>query len=312
MSRALSTPWTVGPPLINAVTLAGVVRAARPQQWAKNFLLLLPPVLAHETDPASWLRAAVGFAAFSCCASAVYVLNDLFDIEADRTHPLKRNRPFASGVVSEAVGRCMAAVLPAVAAGLSVWVLPLSFLGLLGVYLAANVAYSTRLKRVPIIDVMMLAGMYSLRVEAGSLATGVVLSPWMLAFCLFFFTSLAFAKRYTELRRIGAEGGSAAAGRGYRVDDVEILQSLGTASGYVAVLVLALYMNSDQMRSLYGESRLLWLVCPLVMYWITRLWLLARRGELDEDPVVFAIHDRGSLAVAAACAGLIVAAACHC
>lgn len=310
MSRAISAPWTGGTPLSVAVTLAGMLRAARPHQWAKNFLLLLPAVLAHETDPAAWLRAAVGFAAFSCCASAVYVLNDLFDIEADRAHPQKRHRPFASGAVSESVGRVMTAVLLAVAASLSFLLLPLSFLGLLGVYLAANVAYSTRLKRMPIIDVMMLAGMYSLRVEAGSLATGVALSPWMLAFCLFFFTSLALAKRYTELRRVDAEGGSAAAGRGYRVDDVEILESLGTASGYVAVLVLALYMNSDQMRSLYGESRILWLVCPLVMYWITRLWLLARRGELDEDPVVFAMHDHGSLFVASACAGLVVVAAC--
>lgn len=310
MSRAISTPWS---PVVRwsvIGTLGGMLRAARPHQWAKNFLLLLPLVLAHETDPAIWLRAAIGFAAFCACASAVYVLNDLLDIDADRVHPVKRHRPFASGAVSPSAGRAMMAGLLATAAGLSAWFLPVSFIGLLGAYLVANIGYSTHLKRTPIVDVMMLAGMYSLRVEAGSLASGVVLSPWMLAFCLFFFTSLAFAKRYTELRRIEHDGGAAAAGRGYRVDDVAILESLGTASGYVAVLVLALYMNSDQMRSLYGESRLLWLVCPLVMYWITKVWLLARRGELDEDPVVFAIHDRGSLCIAAACAGLVVAAAC--
>ena len=303
-SSSTAMPWG------GLTTAAAVLRAARPHQWAKNFLLLLPLVLAHATAPSVWLAAAVGFTAFSLCASAVYVFNDLVDVRADRLHPAKRHRPFASGALSVTAGRVMIAVLLSVAFSLAASFLPPSFLLLIGIYLFANVCYSTRLKRTPIVDVMMLAGMYSLRVEAGSLASGVELSPWMLAFCLFFFTSLAFAKRYTELLRIVNDGGTAAAGRGYRVEDLGILESLGTASGYVGVLVLALYMNSDQMRSLYGESRFLWLICPLVMYWITNVWLLARRGELDEDPVVFAIHDRGSLCIAGACASLVVLAAC--
>jgi hypothetical protein len=154
----------------------------------------------------------------------------------------------------------------------------------------------------------MLACMYALRLEAGAAAAGVQLSEWFLTFSLFFFTSLAFAKRFTELRRLQATGGSAAAGRGYEVGDARLLEMLGSASGYVSVLVLALYMNSDQMRAIYGQSRLMWLVCPLVLYWITRLWLLANRGLLNEDPVVFALTDRISLGVGAVCGAVVVLA----
>jgi hypothetical protein len=152
----------------------------------------------------------------------------------------------------------------------------------------------------------MLACMYALRLEAGAVATNLQVSDWLLTFSLFFFTSLAFAKRYTELRRLDSTGGVVAAGRGYDVSDIRLLETLGAASGYVSVLVLALYMNSEQMRMLYGDSRMLWLVCPLVLFWITRLWLLANRGQLDEDPVVFAISDRLSLAVGAACGTVLL------
>jgi 4-hydroxybenzoate polyprenyltransferase len=175
----------------------------------------------------------------------------------------------------------------------------------MSVYIVANLAYSSRLKQVPVLDVLLLACMYAIRLEAGAVAAGVRLSEWLLTFSLFFFTSLAFAKRFTELRRLQTAGDSAAFGRGYEVGDIRLLEILGSASGYVAVLVLALYMNSEQMRAIYGQSRLLWLICPIVLFWITRLWLLASRGQLDEDPVVFAIEDRTSLGVGAAC-GVVV------
>lgn len=284
---------------------SAVVKACRPHQWAKNLLLFAPVLLAHHVDAGTLGLVALAFVAFSACASGVYVLNDIGDVAADRQHPKKRLRPFASGRLTIAAGVRLAALLFTVGLGLSAVFLPIRFLGLMVLYLIANVAYSGSLKQVPVLDVMMLACMYALRIEAGAVAASVPLSDWFLTFSLFFFTSLAFAKRYTELSRLKASGAAAAAGRGYQVGDVRLLEMLGAASGYVSVLVLALYMNSDQMRALYGESRLLWLICPLVLYWVTRLWLLANRGQLDEDPVVFALRDRTSLAVGAAC-GLVV------
>lgn len=284
---------------------AAALKACRPHQWAKNLLLFLPLVLAHRWDAATGLAVGLAFVAFSLCASGVYVLNDIGDVAADRQHPRKRLRPFASGRLTITAGIQLAGALVAVGLGLSAAFLPLGFLGLMAVYLAANFAYSSRLKQVPVLDVLMLACMYALRLEAGAVAAAVPLSDWFLTFSLFFFTSLAFAKRFTELRRLESAGAEVPAGRGYEVGDLRLLEMLGSASGYVSVLVLALYMNSEQMRSLYGDSRLLWLVCPIVLYWITRLWLLANRGQLDEDPVVFALKDRTSLGIAAAC-GLVV------
>jgi 4-hydroxybenzoate polyprenyltransferase len=278
-----------------------VLKACRPYQWAKNLLLFLPMLLAHRADAPTALAVGVAFVAFSLCASGVYVLNDIGDVAADRQHPRKRLRPFASGQLSIAAGLRLAALLFAGSLGLSAACLPLTFLGLMAVYISANLAYSSRFKQVPVLDVLMLSCMYALRLEAGAVAGGVLLSDWFLTFSLFFFTSLAFAKRYTELRRLQIAGGSSAAGRGYEVADVQLLEMLGSASGYVSVLVLALYMNSDQMRSLYGENRLLWFVCPIVLYWITRLWLLANRGQLDEDPVVFTLRDRTSLTLGLIC-----------
>lgn len=278
---------------------SAIVKACRPHQWAKNLLIFLPMVLAHRLDSPTAIAVANAVMAFSLCASGVYVLNDIGDIASDRQHPRKRLRPFASGRLSIAAGIRLAAVLFASGLGLSAACLPTQFLGLMVLYLGANLVYSSHLKQVPVLDVLMLACMYALRLEAGAVAASVALSDWFLTFSLFFFTSLAFAKRFTELRRLQVTGGTAAAGRGYEVGDVRLLEMLGTASGYVSVLVLALYMNSDQMRSLYGESRLLWLICPIVLFWITRLWLLANRGQLDEDPVVFALKDRTSLGVGA-------------
>jgi 4-hydroxybenzoate polyprenyltransferase len=284
-----------------------VWKACRPHQWAKNLLLFLPMFLAHKIDAGTLSSVLLGFVSFSLCASGIYVLNDIGDIPADRHHPKKRLRPFASGRLSVGVGLQMAACLLLAGMGIAgVW-LPPTFLGLIGLYVASNFLYSGICKQVPVLDVMMLACMYALRLEAGAVAAGVPLSSWMLTFSLFFFTSLAFSKRYTELCRLRLDDRPQAAGRGYMVDDVDLVEHLGAASGYVSVLVMALYMNSPEMRAIYGDSRSLWLICPLVLYWVTRLWLLARRGQLDDDPVVFALRDRQSLAIAAACGGLVLA-----
>lgn len=288
--------------------MRAVARALRPYQWAKNVLVFLPMIAGHRFDPQTLVLTSIGFVVFCLTASAVYVLNDLSDLDADRLHPKKRSRPFASGELAVQAGVVLVAAFLATAMFISLVALPVTFFLVIVGYFIANVAYSTFLKLRPIIDVLMLASMYVVRIEAGGVAGGIPLSPWLLAFSLFFFASLAFAKRYAELRRVADEGGRVASGRGYLVADMDTLLTLGASSGYVAVLVLAMYMTSDQMRMLYGESRILWLICPLVMYWITRVWLLARRGVMDEDPIVFAFRDRASLAVAGVCCGLFAMA----
>ncbi len=284
-----------------------VVRAVRAHQWAKNLLVFVPMVLAHRFDRVAFLHASTAFIAFSACASAVYVFNDILDVAHDRLHPRKRFRPFAAGDLSPGFGIALALFLATAALALAA-TLNAQCVLMLVAYIVINGFYGTLLKSEPIIDVVVLSGMYGLRLEMGAAATNVPLSPWLLAFALFFFTSRAFVKRYVELRAAADQGTATVAGRGYGAGDADLLASFGPASGYVAVLVLALYMNSQQMHAIYGEGRLLWLLCPLVLYWITRVWLLARRGQLDDDPVVFAITDRPSLVVAAL-AGLIIAAA---
>lgn len=281
-------------------------KACRPHQWAKNLLLFLPMFLAHKIDVATLSAVLLAFVSLSMAASAVYILNDIGDISADRGHPRKRLRPFASGKLSVTAGLQLAAGLLLAGVGIAAWWLPPSFLGLIVLYVAANFLYSGFCKQVPILDVMMLACMYALRLEAGAIAAGVPLSSWLLTFSLFFFTSLAFSKRYMELRGLRLDDVSRMTGRGYAVNDLELVEHLGTASGYVSVLVLALYMNSPEMHAIYGDSRSLWLICPLVLYWVTRLWLLARRGQLDDDPVVFAVRDRQSLVIAAVCGCLVL------
>jgi len=290
---------------------AAALKACRPHQWAKNLLLFLPMILAHRLDATTAAIVGVAFICFSLCASAVYLLNDIGDVAADRHHPLKRFRPIVSGQLTITAGACLAIVLLMAGLGLAAAFLPLEFVGLVLFYLAANLAYSSRLKQEAILDVLVLACMYVMRLEAGAVAAAVPLSDWFLTFSLFFFTSLALAKRFAELRRLKATGGSTAVGRGYEVGDLALLEMLGTASGYVSVLVLALYMNSNQMRSLYGESRLLWLVCPIALFWISRLWLLANRGLLNEDPVVFALKDRTTLIIGAACGLILVLASIY-
>ncbi len=293
----------------SAVRPAALLAAVRPHHWLKNGLLLLPVLLAHRiTELPLLAEAARAVVAFSLAASAVYVLNDLVDIDADRRHPVKRRRPFAAATLPLASGPFLAVALLAAAFALSWFSLPRAFTAVLALYLGATTAYSLALKRIPILDVITLAGLYALRIFAGSAATSVPVSEWLMVFSIFIFTSLALCKRYSELARLAGGTGERAHGRGYTVSDVSLVASAGQTTGLLAVLVLALYLSSPQVQVLYRRADFLWALIPLAMYWVLRLWLLARRGVVLEDPLLFAVTDRASLAVCAV-AGLVMLAA---
>ncbi len=287
-----------------------VLRTLRPHQWAKNVLVFVPIVMSHELgDRAKLLASLAGFAAFSLLASAVYVVNDLVDREADRRHPSKRLRPFASGQLGTRSGVAIAAVAATAAMGLSLATLPPRATGMLLVYAALTTAYSFWLKRKVMLDVLVLAALYTHRILTGGVVAGVVVSEWLLAFSIFLFLSLALAKRYAELSAlpVGAEGRIHA--RGYWAGDLDLVRSLGPIAGTISVLVLVLYVNlSPEVRHFYPRHEVLYFVCPVVLYWITRIWFLAQRRQLDEDPVVFALRDRVSLLAGALAVLLFVLA----
>jgi 4-hydroxybenzoate polyprenyltransferase len=287
---------------VSGIKRAGqVLRALRPHQWAKNTLVFLPLMLAQRWGEwNAWLIALLVFAAFCLAASGVYVVNDILDVEADRRHPSKKNRPFAAGVLTPRFGVLLAGLLFVGALGLSVAVFPFEGAIIIVLYALLSTSYSLWLKRFLMVDVLVLSGLYALRILGGGLATGTPVSRWLLAFSGFFFLSLAFAKRYTELHQLSVKntGEEKAAGRGYRVSDLSLVESLGPTSGYLAVLVLALYINSEQMMRYYANPWALWLICPLLVYWLSRVWFLAKRGELHDDPVIFALGDAVSWMVA--------------
>ena len=284
-----------------AARLRPLIKALRPHQWVKNALLFVPLILARQYgDFAKTLDVIAAVVAFSLCASSVYVLNDLFDIEADRHHPKKRKRPFAAGLLPLAFGPPLAVGLVVIAFSTALAMLPLPYVGLLVIYMIVTSLYSTVLKSKLLVDVLILAGLYTLRILAGGLAAELAVSEWLLAFSIFIFTSLAFAKRYVELARLAGKGETTAKGRGYQVSDLGLIESFGTTSGYLAVLVFALYIQNG-LPGFYTNKSLLWLSCPFLLYWISRLWFLAKRGELDDDPVVYAVTDKVSLSI-----GLVV------
>jgi 4-hydroxybenzoate polyprenyltransferase len=274
-------------------------RALRPHQWLKNFLLFVPLLVSHQVGNAALVRLAVlAFLCFSICASFVYVINDLLDLSSDRLHPRKRLRPFASGNLSIISGVALASVCLGIALSLSL-LLPGAFRWVLLGYLVVTLSYSLTLKNRAIVDVVVLAGLYTTRIIAGSAATGIRPSFWLLALCMFLFLSLAMVKRYAELLVFVAQSRRDVSGRGYTADDLPLLLSMGTSSGLVAILVLALYVNSPDVRSLYHMPAALWLTVPLMLYWINRVWLKTHRGEMHDDPIVFAASDRPSLIVGA-------------
>lgn len=275
---------------------AAVARLLRPHQFVKNLIVLVPLITSHQiTQPAMLQRGLLAFLAFCFCASGVYVCNDLIDVDSDRRHATKRRRPLASGDVPLTWAAPLGGILLTGGVALS-WLLSPMFAGVALLYLVAATAYSWRLKRMVLVDVFVLAGLYTLRLVAGHVATGVEFSSWLLAFSMFIFLSLALVKRFQELRLRPATAGRVS-GRGYLAADLNLLTPLGAASGYISVLVLALYVNSDKVRLLYSHPTLLLLICPLMLYWISRVWLVAHRGEMRDDPVAFALRDRASYVV---------------
>jgi len=280
-------------------TLRTWIRAIRLHQWVKNVLVFLPPLLAHRiAEPDVILDASMAFVAFGCCASSVYVTNDLFDLAADRAHPRKRRRPFAAAVLSVRSGVLAAGLLLLCAAGLAA-LIGARYAAVLACYYVVTWAYSLRLKRLALLDVMTLAGLYTLRIISGSAATHIDPSFWLLAFSVFLFLSLGFVKRYAELYDARKSDKLLGHGRGYGSDDLSLIMSLGTASGYCAVVVIALYINSADSMALYHRHKTMWLICPLMLFWISRVWMLTARGKMHDDPVVFAMRDRTSLVVVA-------------
>jgi 4-hydroxybenzoate polyprenyltransferase len=277
--------------------------ALRPHQWSKNGLLLLPMILAPRLPSVSAVeRGLVAAFAFSLSASAGYILNDVLDIAADRAHPTKRHRPFASGELPLALGPVLVIALVVISLVMSLVVLPLGFSVVLCLYFAGTLSYSFYFKRRLMVDVMLLAALYTHRIFAGGIATSVPVSSWLLGFSMFFFTSLAFAKRYVELK--GASDNSQIKNRGYFPSDKEMVTSMGTASGYVAALVFMLYVESAAVRVNYRSPAILWLILPILLYWLGRVWLLAGRGHMQDDPVKFALRDLHSL-ICAVCIVLI-------
>ncbi len=284
--------------------LRALIKAIRPHQWAKNALVLVPVLVAPGLPSLRHiLLGAVAALAFSLCASAGYVLNDLMDVDADRAHRSKRRRPFASGALPVVYGPPLFLALVVASALLAFLTLPLGFLGMLGVYFFATLAYSFRWKSLLMVDVVVLAWLYTHRVLAGGIATSINISAWLLAFSMFIFLSLAFAKRYVELRQSMDKGGKLHS-RGYHTGDLEMVASMGPAAGYLAVLVFCLYVEGDAGALNYRTPGLLWFICPVLLYWISRIWFLAHRGQLQDDPVKFALTDRASLACAAVIAAL--------
>jgi 4-hydroxybenzoate polyprenyltransferase len=284
------------------------IKAIRVHQWLKNLLVFLPLLASHRFyDVASVLQTGMAFLAFGLCASGVYVLNDLLDLPSDRRHPRKRLRAFAAGTLPLLHGLMAAPALTLAGFTLAWLVGPLFALVLAGYYVM-TLAYSLRLKRVVMVDVVVLAGLYTIRIIGGAAAIDASLSFWLLAFSMFIFLSLAMLKRYTELATMLANGQGKASGRGYEVNDLPLIQSLGAASGYLAVLVFALYINSPESLALYGRPQVLWLICPMLLYWISRAWIKAHRGGMDDDPVVFAVTDRVSQVVIAICGLLVLGA----
>ena len=279
--------------------IAALARGLRVHHWAKNLLVFVPLLTAHEWSNAAAFRSALlAWAAFSLCASGMYLLNDLLDAEDDRRHPRKRGRPVASGALPRALAGAGAIALPLAGLGLAL-ALPPAFLWCLAGYVLAAGAYSAYLKRRAIADVLTLAGLHTLRVIAGAAAIGVPLSFWLLAFSVFLFLALALAKRCTELRVRGdaVESGWA---RGYLPGDLGYLRIMGVASGYAAVVVFALFIHSAEVAESYRTPEMLWLSCPALLYWISRIWLKEARGALPDDPLVYALRDPASHAVLAA------------
>ncbi len=307
-----------------APALKAWLKAIRLHQWAKNTLIFVPLLLAHDWNLPAFVAATVAFLSFGLCASATYIINDLLDIEADRRHLRKRRRPFAAGDLSAFAGvaavagmMCVSVVLAiflphlfvVASSGHTALLRPYSFLEWLAIYTATTLTYSFYLKRKLLLDVFVLSGLYTVRILAGSSATGVPISTWLAGFSVFFFLSLAFVKRFSELESLRERGAAVTNGRGYFVGDLEQLRALGTGAAYAAVVVTTLYISNPDTGRLYAHTARLWLVVPVLLLWLSQVWMLASRGEMHDDPVVWAITDKRSLFLGVLMALIVVFAA---
>ena len=291
-------------------SLGPYLKAIRPHQWLKNLLVFIPMFAAHKIDALTFVQSAVAFVCFSLIASSVYLLNDMLDLAADRAHPRKRNRPLASGALPLLHGTLMAPFL--LTAGIALGAtLGYTFLGVMACYYVITMAYSLALKRRVLIDVVTLAALYTVRMLAGAAATGITLSFWLLAFSVFLFFALAAVKRQAELVDSAQRDVLKPSGRGYQIDDLPVVSQMATSSGFVSVLVLALYLNSPAVSALYSQPMALWGLCLILLFWINRMVMVAHRGGMHDDPIVFAVKDRvsqmcGILGVGCAAAGVLL------
>lgn len=285
--------------------LRTVLRQLRPHQWLKNILIFVPVFTAHRLgDQGALIHSLVAFAAFCAAASGAYVLNDLIDLPSDRAHPTKRARPFASGDLAIGLG---ALLFPALLLGAAIlsWWLPVPARLLLTAYVVVTLLYTFLLKKLPLVDVVVLAGLYALRLVMGHLATGIAWSPWLTGFALFMFLSLALLKRFCEL--LEREDGRAP-GRGYHVGHRSTVGGVGIVAGCVAALIMVFYAGSAHVQTLYAEPSYLYALCPVFLAWILRMWNIGYRGNMHEDPVLFTLHDLASVGVLALTALIVLVA----
>ncbi len=285
----------------NTPSLRDWRKAMRMHQWLKNALIFVPLLASHRFTQLDLIRDGIfAFLCFGLCASSVYILNDLLDLGDDRHHKSKCKRPFASGRLSIKSGLMIVPALLLVAFGAALTLLPWQFAAVMAAYYCLTLAYSLQLKRLMAVDVIVLAMLYTARIIAGVAAFSLTLTFWILAFSMFIFLSLAMVKRYAELRDARVrEVTTLTRGRGYYPGDLDMVASLGASSGYLAVMVLALYIQDAKTTALYVTPHIIWLACPLLLFWVTRVWMLTHRGQMNEDPVVFAIRDRTSQLIGA-------------
>lgn len=290
----------------NISTSRDWIKALRLHQWMKNILIFVPLLTAHQlTNMSLVLQGLLAFLFFGLCASSVYLLNDLLDLNDDRHHKSKRSRPFASGKLSILAGLLAFPLLLGIAFIGSAVLLPWEFTATLIGYYILTLAYSLSMKRKMVVDVISLALLYTIRIIAGACALNLDLTFWILAFSMFMFLSLALVKRYAELREAKHSGRTEKTrGRGYYPDDLEMISSLGASSGYLAVMVLAMYIHDPATTRLYAHPQIIWLACPILLFWISRIWMLTHRGKMHDDPVMFAVSDRTSI-IAGALMGLV-------
>ncbi|AMJ63768.1 hypothetical protein AXW83_17515 [Bosea sp. PAMC 26642] len=286
------------------------MRAMRPHHWLKNGLVFVPILLNHDVfDLNALSHGVVAFIAFSLMASSIYLLNDIVDVEADRRHPTKCKRPLAAGEITAGQAYAAVPLLLLTAFSLATFVpKPALFLLALGAYLTLALLYLFFLKRKLLVDVLALAALHTLRILAGNAAAAIPLSSWLLAFSMFLFLSLALVKRYAELRITQDQSGLKKAGRGYQAEDIEALSQLGMASGCTCALIMALYVDSAAVKELYRHPEIIWLVCPIILYQMARIWFMARRGQMPDDPLVFMIRDWRSQVIGAFVVAIMVAA----